>query len=219
MGLTLRGRGETMHKLLLFLLAQAVAFLINVVPAFMPPTWSVMAAFHVLGKLPVLPLTLTSAATSALGRLLLAVGSAHGSRFMPERDRQNAVALGRWINGHRRWRDVIVFLYCLGPFPSNPLFIAAGVGRIPLLPVTIAFAISRAIANTFWVWTASTVSTNVGGQFTKELTSWRAIAVQIAALVVVVLLFRLPWARILHVQIEATAEAGGDRQAPTADRS
>ena len=209
-----------MHNLLLFLLAQLVAFLINVVPAFMPPTWSVMAAFHVIGNLPILPLTLTSAATSALGRLVLAVGSEHGSHFLPEHDRENAIALGRWINKHRRWRDPIVFLYCLGPFPSNPLFIAAGVGRIPLLPVTIAFAISRAIANTFWVWTAGAVSTNIGGQFTKQLTSWQSIVLQIAALAVVVLLFRLPWARILHVQIEPDATVkSGQRQPPTTDGS
>jgi hypothetical protein len=37
-----------MSTLVALLAAWAVAFAINLVPAFMPPTWSVLALFHVL---------------------------------------------------------------------------------------------------------------------------------------------------------------------------
>lgn len=181
------------------LLAWLVAFVINIVPAFMPPTWSVLAAFHIVGSLPLLPLTIGGAFVSALGRMILAKLSAHGKRFLGKTDRANAEALGEFVNRHRRWRDAIFFLYCLGPFPSNPLFIAAGVGRIPLIPVTISFFISRAIADTFWVWTAKNVSRNAGTLFTKQLTSWQSIVLQVVALLSVVLVFRLPWARWLGI--------------------
>lgn len=193
------------------LLAWLVAFAINVVPAFMPPTWSVLAIFHVVGSLPILPLTIGGALTSALGRMVLAVLSARGKRFLGKRDRANAEALGAWVNKHRRWRDLIFFLYCLGPLPSNPLFIAAGVGRIPLLPVTVSFFISRAIANTFWVWTASSVSHNLGGAFVKELTSWQSIVLQVVALLSVGLVFRLPWERLLGIDAGAHNPAGSEQ--------
>jgi len=79
------------------------------------------------------------------------------------------------------------------PFPSNLLFITAGVGRLPLLPVTLAFFVARAIADTVYVWTAGAVSRSVGGTFVQQLTNWKAIAVQVGGILVLLLLFHLPW--------------------------
>ncbi len=189
-----------MSTLLTLLAAWGVALVINLIPAFMPPTWSVLAILHVLNHPPLLLLTVGGAAFSAVGRVGLALLSRRFSGALPDTDRSNAEALGAFVNRHRRWREAIVFGYCLGPFPSNALFIAAGVGKVPLLPVTITFFLSRAIADTLWVWTAGQVSKNVGGVFVKQLTDWKAIALQIVALVVVVLFFHLPWARWLGVQ-------------------
>lgn len=190
------------------LLAWAIALVINVVPAFMPPTWSVLAIFHVVSNPPLLLLTVGGAAASALGRTVLALGSRRFSRVLPATDRKNAEALGEFVNRHRRWREPIFFFYCLAPLPSNPLFIAAGVGKIPLLGVTLAFFASRAIADTFWVWTAGQVSRNVGGLFVHQLTDWKAIVLQVLGLVTVVLLFRLPWAKWLGI---TPREEAGER--------
>lgn len=189
-----------MGSLLSLLFAWGIALVINLVPAFMPPTWSVLAIFHVLSRPPLLLLTAGGAAASALGRVGLALLSRRFRDLLPESDRRNAEALSGFVNRHHRWREAIVFGYCLGPFPSNAIFIAAGVGRMPLLPVTVAFFLSRAIADTLWVWAAGKVSANVGGLFVTQVTDWKAIAVQVAALVVVVLFFRLPWAKWLGVE-------------------
>lgn len=193
------------------LAAWGIAPVINVVPAFMPPTWSVLTVFYLTGQPPLLLLTIGGAAMSAVGRVGLARLSRGLSRHLPEKDRTNAAALGAFVNRHRRWRELIFFGYCLAPLPSNPLFVAAGVGKVPLLPVTVAFFVSRAIADSFWVWTASRVSRSLGSVFVDQLTSWQAIVVQVAAIVAIVLLFRLPWARwlgmgdLLQTEPEATA--------------
>lgn len=185
---------------LALLAAWAITLIINIVPAFMPPTWSVLAVFHVTAAPPLLLLTIGGAAMSALGRATLSLLSRRFRGLLPESDRKNAAALGQFINRHRRWREPIVFGYCLGPFPSNPIFIAAGVGDVPLLPVTAAFFLSRAIADTFWVWTAGHVANGLGGVFTEQLTSWQAIALQVVAIALIVLVFRLPWASWLGVE-------------------
>jgi membrane protein YqaA with SNARE-associated domain len=179
----------------------------------MPPTWSVLAIFRVTAAPPLLLLTLGGAVSSAIGRAGLALLCRRFRDRLPERDRRNADALSDFLNRHRRWRDLIVFGYCLGPFPSNPLFIAAGVGRIPLLPIVLAFFVSRAISYTFWVWTTGQVSQNLGGLFLKEFSSWQAILVQIAALASVVVLLRLPWARWLGLgSAPGDSEERGDER-------
>lgn len=184
-----------MSTIVSMLLAWLIALIINVVPAFMPPTWSILAVFRITAHPPLLLLTVGGAAMSALGRMALALLSRRLGGVLPESDRKNAQALGGFIRRHRNWQIPIVFGYCLAPFPSNPIFIAAGVGRVPLVPVTLAFFASRAIADTFWVWTADRVSGSVGGVFLDQLTSWQSFAIQFLAIVAVVLVFRLPWLR------------------------
>ncbi|HZQ38462.1 MAG TPA: hypothetical protein VFD32_21225 [Dehalococcoidia bacterium] len=194
------------------LAAWGIALVVNVVPAFMPPTWSVLAIFHVTAHPPLLLLTLGGAVVSAIGRAGLTLLCRRFRGRLPERDRRNADALSDFLNRHRRWRDVIVFGYCLGPFPSNPLFIAAGVGRMSLLPIAVAFFLSRAISYTFWVWTAGAVSQNLGSLFLHELTSWQAIVLQVAALASVVVLLRLPWARWLGLADEPNERGRGQER-------
>jgi membrane protein YqaA with SNARE-associated domain len=198
------------------LLTWAIVLVINLVPAFMPPSWAVMAAMVMTTRVPLLILTIGGAAVSAVGRTGLALMSRRVGHFLPDSDRRNAQALADFVNRHRNWREAIVFLYSLGPFPSNPLFIAAGIGRIPLLRVTIAFFISRAIADTFWVWTAGRISGGLGGLFLHQVTSWKAIAIQLAALAMIVLVFRLPWGKRLGV--EEHGQNKSDAASPAAER-
>jgi len=143
-----------MNVLVLLPIAWATAFLINLVPAFMPPTWAVLAVFHITSDVPLLPLTIGGAAASAGGRYLLALGTRQLDQFLPDGDRRNAEALGGFLCRHSRWSVVIVFLGCLGPLPSNALFIACGLGRVRLSPIVVAFFLSRAIADSLWVWSA-----------------------------------------------------------------
>ncbi len=188
------------------LLAAGAAFVINLIPAFMPPTWAALAAIQLAFGTPLLPLAVVGAAASAAGRAGLALGAAKGSRFLPAKDRTNADALGDFFDRHERWSLGIVFVGCLGPLPSNALFIAAGLGRVRLWPVLIAFFLSRCIADWLWVYTAGAVVRGTGDLFTSQLTSWQAILLQVAGLVLVVGVLRLPWARWL----------GGARRRPSA---
>jgi membrane protein YqaA with SNARE-associated domain len=193
-----------MLTLLHLLLAWGLVLVMNVVPAFMPPTWSVLAVLRIHDHLPLLPLTVGGAAASALGRVTLASLSRRAGGHLPETDRKNATALASFIARHPRWEDVIVFAYCLGPFPSNALFIAAGVGRLPLRRVVVLFFVSRALSDTFWVWTATGITRNVGDLFTGALTSPRSLAVQAFSVGLVAAACRLPWATWLGEAAAAT---------------
>ena len=54
----------------LFLIALAVVFVINVIPAFMPSTWMVIAFFVVVYQLPLWPLCFGGAVSATAGRCI-----------------------------------------------------------------------------------------------------------------------------------------------------
>lgn len=179
------------------LVAWVTAFVVSAAPAFMPPMWAVLAAFKLGTGVPLLPLTLGAAIWGALGRLALAGIAQRTRSLLPEADRRNAEALGDWFRRRRGWKWPLVAFYCAGPFPSNALFIAAGAGRLRPQPLALVFALSRAVSDTFWVWTGVSVAQSVRGLVTGALTDWRMIAGQVLGAFAVVLVFRLPWGRWL----------------------
>lgn len=185
------------EALLWISLALALAFAINLVPAFMPSTWMVLAFFYIRFDLPLLPLTIGGAIVSGLGRALLAKGTeAFKLRFI--KDRGDLDELGRFLDERRRHAGFAVFLYALSPLPTNNLFIAAGLAGIHLAWVLAGFWAARIIADTFWVWTTDRVFGSLASVFEGAFGSWLAIALQSAGVVSVVLLFKVPWARWLR---------------------
>jgi hypothetical protein len=181
--------------ILLICAAMALAFAINLAPAFMPSTWMVMAFFYIRFDLPLLALTLGGAAASALGRLVLARGShAFSRRFLPGQ-RADLDELGAFLDEHRGVVGPAVFLYALSPLPTNNLFIAAGMTGVSMTAVVAGFVLSRMIANTFWVWTTNKAFDSLGGLFTGAISGPIGITLEVIGLIAVVLTFRLPWAR------------------------
>ena len=91
---------------------------LNVVPAFMPPTWALLAYFRVQYDLDVWALALVGAFSATTGRAVLALASqAAGERIVPTRWRANIRALVTTIRSRpafslpidrathlRRWR-------------------------------------------------------------------------------------------------------------------
>jgi len=194
-----------MSTALSVLVCWALVFVMNIVPAFMPPTWSVLAYFRFVHHLPLIPMTVGGAAMSALGRVQLAHLSRYMGRFLPAKDQANANALASYITAHPNWRDGVTFAYSLGPLPSNQLFIAAGIARISLRRMALFFFASRAIADTFWVWTAGKVARNLSEIFSRGVTNWQSIVAQVLSLLLVGVLFHLPWAKWLRLPDEPGA--------------
>src|SRR5438034_6220526 len=121
-----------MSLLVALAVAYAVTILINLLPAFAPPSWSVLAFFLIRYHLPLLLITVGGAAASTIGRLGLAVGTRRwGRRLLSERRRKSMQGLGRWLDAKPRWAvPIVVLLFALGPVPSNAVFIAAGLTGI-----------------------------------------------------------------------------------------
>jgi hypothetical protein len=135
-----------------------IVYTLNVMPAFAPPTWMVLSLVGLNSQkvsVPVLALVGASAAT--LGRLTLAKLSRViiRSRFLSEGTRRNIDVIKEQL-GHRRAATVgSFFLYALGPFPSNYLFIAYGLTSLDLSLISIPFFLGRLVSYNFLVFSAA----------------------------------------------------------------
>jgi hypothetical protein len=68
---------------------------------------------------------------------------------------------------------------------------------MPLLPLTAAFFVGRLVSYSIYVGVASLARHSIGSVLVDSLTSPVGIAIQVVALVAIVLLVRVDWARVL----------------------
>lgn len=187
----------------------ALAVADNAVPAFMPPTRSVLAYFHLYHGLPVVPLAVVGALGATTGRAMLALGSRDfGNRFVPASWRANVDALVATLQSRPALALPSLALFALGPVPSNDLFVAAGLARAPLAPILVVFASARFASYVLWASAANVADQSLREAFGSRVASWGAIALQIAGLALIVLLMRIDWRRLLQgrPQVKAKTE-------------
>jgi membrane protein YqaA with SNARE-associated domain len=179
--------------------ALAVTFAINVAPALMPPTWSVLAYFLARYELPLLPLAVAGALASSAGRWVLALGSRRwGPRFLSQERCRRLERLGEWIAAKSRLAaPLAVLAYSFGPIPSNQVFIAAGIARVPLLPIVGAFFVGRVVSYAILAGAASKVVDKLEDVFVGHLTSPSALALEALAVLLLVAMVRVDWLRLL----------------------
>ncbi len=182
----------------LYLALFAIVVGINMLPAFAPPTWTILVFFTLsLGAAPV-PVILIGATGAAIGRYLLAIGFRLLGDRLSERTRRNLAAAGKAIERSRRNAIIALFLFAVSPVPSAQLFEAAGLARLGLARFTAAFFIGRAFSYAVYVLTAAHVrETSLGEALLGALTSPVGIAIQLGMIALLVLMARIDWTRRL----------------------
>lgn len=174
-------------------------YLLNVVPAFAPPTWMV---FSFLGfrhpGINIFFLAVDGALAASLGRVTLAKLSnlVIRQRFMGQSARENVDAIRIRMEQRRKLTFSVFLLYAFSPFPSNYLFIAYGLTAMDLVVVAVPFFIGRAISYSFWGVTSSAVASHVSRAVPVSYLSAYFIITQIALLFAVYLFTRLDWAAL-----------------------
>jgi uncharacterized membrane protein YdjX (TVP38/TMEM64 family) len=179
--------------LLLFLIIVGV----NLLPAFGPPTWSVLVLYVLHTNLPTGSVVLVGAAAAALGRYLLAVVFRLIGSHLSKRSRRNLEAARQLVERSKGKTVVGLALFALSPFPSAQLFEAAGLLRVRLLPFTAAFFAGRLVSYFIYASTAAKVrESSIGDAFREVLSHPFGIALQIVLIAVLAGVTRLDWTRL-----------------------
>jgi membrane protein YqaA with SNARE-associated domain len=176
------------------LLAFAVVFGVNLLPAFGPPTWALLVFFRFrYGDIPIVGLIVGGALAAATGRFLLARAFREFGRKLPERRTESLEVLGR-VLGQSRGGVISSFIFfAVAPVPSAQMFEAAGLARIGLAPLLGAFFVGRLVSYSVYVGAASAAHDSVAKLFRRGFTSPEAIAVQLVALALLVAIVRIDW--------------------------
>ncbi|MCW6530197.1 hypothetical protein NED98_08055 [Sphingomonas sp. MMSM20] len=171
-----------------------IVFGINLLPAFGPPTWSIIVFYGLNSDVPTAAIVLISAAAAASGRLALAHGFRYLRGRLPKRLKGNLEG-ARQILEHRRHGVIIgLGLFALSPLPSAQLFEAAGLAGIRLLGFTAAFFTGRLISYSVYAASAKTLrGTSLGGAFANSLTSPWGIALQVGMILLLAGLAQVDW--------------------------
>lgn len=186
-------------------IAHAVAFVINVFPAFMPATRVVPAFFYAHHNLPRVLLTAGGALFSSTGHLILALAPRRcGRKIMRAKKRTEIDTPGRWLDEQPSWRVPPAASFgSLGLTPSNQLFIAAGLTRTRLLPVVVGFFAGRIISYVVSALAVSRVANSIASILRDSWNSPRAWGIQLLSLAARVAVTMIPWTKRLHISVPA----------------
>ncbi|MGC5887303.1 hypothetical protein [Ralstonia pseudosolanacearum] len=183
----------------------ATVLLLNVMPAFAPPTWMVMSwiGFSQPDASPVL-LAGIAACAATLGRLVLARLSCSlvRNRWMREADRQSIDVVRAWLEDRKGMTVGLMLAYAFSPFPSNYIFIAYGLTGMRLWLVGLPFFIGRWISYLTWTHIAQ-----IGARYLDEETEIDGaymgvyfIVSQVVFLMLVYGFAKLDWRHLLQTR-------------------
>lgn len=189
-----------MSQLLILFL---VVFLLNVIPAFAPPTWIV---FSFLGfRLPShinWSFALVGAVAAAMGRLLLGRLSREVVRnhWLSKAARENVNSLKLELEKRPNLTFGLFLFYAFTPLPSNYLFIAYGLTTMSLARLVAPFLIGRFVSYSFWTMSAAAVSRKLQLEETDAIAYFSVyfVLTQLALLAVVYAFTRVDWNLVLR---------------------
>ena len=156
-----------------YLLLFVIVLGVNLMPAFGPPTWTVLVLYSLNTQdMPTTAVVLTGASAAALGRYLLATAFRLLRNKLSTRSRDNLDAAKKLIEQSKGKTALALGLFVISPLPSAQLFEAAGLMQVRLLPFTIAFFAGRLVSYFVYAGTAAKIrETNLGEAFQEAVYS------------------------------------------------
>lgn len=181
-----------------YLLLFAIVIGVNMLPAFGPPTWSIIVLFGLNSDLPVPAIVLVGAIAASLGRFFLAHGTRLLRHWVSAKTKENLESARKALESNKRGGLVALGLFALSPLPSAQLFEAAGLTGVRLLPFTLAFFAGRLVSYSIYASGAKAVEhLTLGDTFRAGLSSPLGIAMQVLMLAGLVALAKVDWAKVL----------------------
>lgn len=171
----------------------------NVAPAFMPPTWVILAFYVIHYDISLVPAVIIGATFATFGRVILALLSRNFLRpYLPKGSQENFNYLGEFLKKKGRLTVPILIAYAFIPIPSNHIYITAGLARANLKMIATAFCVGRLISYSFWVTLADKAANNLDGIFAAHFSKTNALIAEGISLLIIVLISLINWKKVIQ---------------------
>jgi membrane protein YqaA with SNARE-associated domain len=139
----------------LYLAAFASALLVDTVPLFAPPAWTILAFIIVKWKPNPWGIIAAGAIGSVIGRYILTLYMPLiSARIFRRWEKANLSFLGKKLGG-RFWNaNTFVMLYAISPLSTTALFTAAGMAHVNPWNILPGFAIGKFLGDAWVLFTA-----------------------------------------------------------------
>jgi len=175
----------------------AIVFLINLIPAFMPPTWLTLTFFYITNPQNIFLLVLIGVTASTAGRYCLAKGSGKFfGKYGTKKKKKQMKLLEKKLHGKPLQKFIFTLLFSLSPLPSNALFIAVGATKTRLREVIAGFFVGRTISYLFLVFTTEKIFSSLGTTVEGTGTLW-TIMIEIIGIIAIIAFFVFDWEKLL----------------------
>ena len=185
------------------ILVFAVVFGVNLLPAFGPPTWTVLVALRLGLGIAAVPLVIAGALGAASGRWALAHGARRLRGRLSGERRESLEALRAAVEDRPAGAIAGLALFALSPVPSAQLFVAAGLTGTRIGPLVLAFFSGRIVSYSLWVGAATAAGATLGDSLLDGLSSPAGIAGQVVMIALLVVLLKVDWRKLLARRLPA----------------
>lgn len=183
-----------------YLFLAGLIFFMNVVPAFMPPTWIVLAFFYIVFHLAFIPTVIIGAVCATLGRVILAQLSRNYLRgFLPKKLLKNYETLGKFFERNQKFTVPVILTYAFFPVSSNQVYIIAGLSKISLRIIAFSFLVGRLFSYSLWVHLSYHFSTDLGNLFANHVENYGSLIGEILGILFVFVIGFINWKKVLKI--------------------
>jgi membrane protein YqaA with SNARE-associated domain len=199
---------DSMDYFSLVIAQWVIVFVVNVVPAFAPPTWAVLSFFYITFPQNIWLLIVLGVTASTCGRFVLAKFSAFiTKKFASKKKKEEFFAIEKKLEGKGVQKFVFTFFYALSPLPSNALFIAFGATETRLREVLAGFFAGRFISYLFLVFTTQKIFSSLETTMQGNASLW-TIMIEVIGVIAILGFFFVDWSKI--IQLEMPGEKKGN---------
>jgi len=179
----------------------AIAFALNIVPVFTPPTWTVLAFFHIQWGLVGWVLALGGAIAATFGRVILASIASWVVKFFSKKYRENIDYLRSFLAKREKAVAGFALLYAaVLPISSSQFFIAVGLTKLRLWLIAPAFFLGRLVSYTLLIYGTGFVANQLQEVFAGYYSNWLLIPLEILSIALLWFLVKIDWRALFETK-------------------
>lgn len=188
---------EIVTDIHLYVLAFAAAAALDSFPAFVPPSWVALCVLQARFGLNVWLAAAAGVAGSTAGRLILSLYVHRAAHVVLSRhEEHNIEYLGKSLGGKFREDFLFVFLYCLTPLSTAPLFLGAALAGVARRIVFPPFICGKLINYSLMLLAGQKAAPDIVGIIHGKL-SWQAVLMALASFGMVGAMLFIDWRALL----------------------